>query len=193
MLLQADEDMEKEPINPLKGGSESLDHTNLVPPRQPAQTPVRPIIQAPSTSIPRLYKIKRKHPNLSKAVRDLKAVNENINAPEPNLSEQEVFGKHVAKCLEDLGAFEASLAQQDIQNILTKYRVEMFQKEAEDSGETKKPRHFDSPLSIASSSANTNSYTLSDENDVEQYTTSIDEDTKEGQQKLSDSQKSNVD
>lgn len=192
-MLQVDDDMEEEPINPLKEESESLDNTNHVLPPQPSQTPAKPIIQASSTSFPRLYKIKRKHQNLSKAVKELKAARENINAPEPNLSEQEVFGKHVAKCLEDLGAFEASLAQQDIQNILTKYRVQMFQKEAEYAEETKKPRHFDSPISIASSSATTNSYILSDEKDVEQTTTCIDEDTKEGQLKLSEAQKSNVD
>lgn len=190
-MLQADDDIKDEPINPLQEESESLDNKNLVP--QPAQMPVVPIIQASSTSFPRLYKIKRKHQNLSKAVTDLKVVSENRNVPEPNLSEREVFGRHVAKCLEGLGVLEASMAQQEIQNILTKYRVQMFQKEAEDLGETKKPRHFDSSLSIASSSTTTNSYILSNENNVGQYTTFIAEDIKGEQLKLSDARKANLD
>lgn len=152
-------------------------------PPQPDQTPV--------ASFPRLYKVKRKSQNLAKAVKDLKVLRENMNAPEPNLSKQEVFGKHVAKCLESLSASEAALAQQDIQNILTKYRVQVFQKESEDLGEAKDPRLFDSPLSIASSSATTNGHILTNENDeentlllwehtTEKYTTFIDEDSKKG-------------
>lgn len=77
-----------------------------------------------STSKPRPPK--RRLQDLSYAVKELRNVSEILSHPHATESEQdeiEVFGKYVSKTLNKLSAHDAVCAQQEIQSILTKYRL----------------------------------------------------------------------
>lgn len=69
---------------------------------------------------------KRRLQDLSYAVKELRNVSEILSHPHSTESEQdeiEVFGKYVSKTLNKLSAHDAVCAQQEIQSILTKYRL----------------------------------------------------------------------
>jgi hypothetical protein len=50
-------------------------------------------------------------------------LNETINRPEPEAHECDVFAAHIARQLKQLNASSCILAQQDIQGVLTRYRM----------------------------------------------------------------------
>jgi len=60
---------------------------------------------------------------LSDTVCELKTVNETINHPEPEAHECDVFATHIARQLKQLNAASCILAQQDIQGVVTQYRM----------------------------------------------------------------------
>lgn len=63
---------------------------------------------------------------LSSVVKDLRAASDTLLQPDPELSENEIFGKYVTKCLDKLAPLESALAQQEIQSILTKYKISLL-------------------------------------------------------------------
>jgi hypothetical protein len=56
-------------------------------------------------------------------------LNEAINCPEPEANECDVFAAHIARQLKQLNADSCILAQQDIQGLLTRYRMRDLLKE----------------------------------------------------------------
>jgi hypothetical protein len=68
---------------------------------------------------------KRRLYDLSQAVNELRAVNQVLRQPEPCMQENEAFGSYVTLALDKLPQREAIMAQNDIQNILTRYRLGM--------------------------------------------------------------------
>ena len=56
-------------------------------------------------------------------VRELKTLNETINRPEPETHECDVFDARVARQLKHVNAASCILAQQDIQGVVTRYRM----------------------------------------------------------------------
>ena len=58
----------------------------------------------------------------SQAVNELRTVNQVLSQPDPRMQENETFGSYVALALDKLPQREAIMAQNDIQNILTRYR-----------------------------------------------------------------------
>lgn len=68
---------------------------------------------------------KRRIEELNHAVKDLRAASEVLAKPvdETGDDEIEVFGKYVAKTLKKLSSYDSICAQQDIQGVLTKYRL----------------------------------------------------------------------
>jgi hypothetical protein len=87
---------------------------------------VPPQVNAPQMPVRR--KNKRKYEDLSNAVHNLKALSENLNSSEDEPSEFEAFSKYVQKCMENLDPIDATLAQQEIQSILTKYKLKSLEK-----------------------------------------------------------------
>jgi len=60
---------------------------------------------------------------VSDTVHELKTLNEMINRPEPETHEYDVFAAHIARQLKQLNAASCILAQQDIQGVVTRYRM----------------------------------------------------------------------
>jgi hypothetical protein len=56
-------------------------------------------------------------------VRELETLNETINRAEPEANECNVFAAHIARQLKQLNADSYILAQQDIQSVVTWYRM----------------------------------------------------------------------
>jgi hypothetical protein len=81
----------------------------------------------PATSLPTSTPCPKKKRTLprevSDTVRELKTLNEVINHSEPEAHECDVFAAHIARQLKQLNAASCILAQQDIQGVLTRYRM----------------------------------------------------------------------
>jgi len=81
----------------------------------------------PATSLPTSKSCPNKKRTLlrevSDTVRELKTLNETINRPEPEAHECDVFATHIARQLKQLNAASCILAQQDIQGVVTRYRM----------------------------------------------------------------------
>jgi len=81
----------------------------------------------PATSLPTSTPCPKKKRTLlrevSDTVRELKTLNETINRPEPEAHECDVFAAHIARQLKQLNAASCILAQQDIQGVVTRYRM----------------------------------------------------------------------
>jgi hypothetical protein len=60
-------------------------------------------------------------------LRELKTLNETINRPEPEAHKCDVFPTHIARQLKQLNAASSILAQQDIQGVVTRYRMRVTQ------------------------------------------------------------------
>jgi len=58
-------------------------------------------------------------------VNELRTVNQVLSQPDPRMQENEAFGSYVALALDKLPQRETIMAQNDIQNILTRYRLGM--------------------------------------------------------------------
>jgi len=58
-------------------------------------------------------------------VNELRTVNQVLSQPDPCMQENEAFGSYIALALDKLPQREAIMAQNDIQNILTSYRLGM--------------------------------------------------------------------
>lgn len=69
---------------------------------------------------------KRKYSELSSAVKELRANSELLMKPEAEQSETETFGLYVGKCLDKFPPMQNALAQQEIQGILTKYKIALI-------------------------------------------------------------------
>jgi hypothetical protein len=63
--------------------------------------------------------------DLSQAVNELRTVNQVLSQSDTRMQENEAFGSYVALALDKLPQREAIMAQNDIQNILTRYRLGM--------------------------------------------------------------------
>lgn len=78
----------------------------------------------PATSLPTSTPCPKKKRTLLRevldTVRELKTLNEMINCPEPEAHECDVFAAHIAR---QLNAASCILAQQDIQDVVTWYRM----------------------------------------------------------------------
>ena len=61
--------------------------------------------------------------SLLDTVRELKTLNETINCPELEAHECDVFATHIARQLKQLNAASCILAEQDIQGVVTRYRM----------------------------------------------------------------------
>jgi hypothetical protein len=87
----------------------------------------------PATSLPTSTPCPKKKRTLlrevSDTVRELKTLNETINHPEPEANECDVFAAHIVRQLKQLNADSCILAQQDIQGVLTGYRMRDILKE----------------------------------------------------------------
>jgi len=60
---------------------------------------------------------------VSDTVRELKTLNETNSRPEPETHECDIFAAHIARQLKQLNAASCILAQQDIQGVVTQYRM----------------------------------------------------------------------
>ena len=84
-------------------------------------------IKQPATSLPTSTPYPKKKRTLlrevSDTVRELKTWSETINRPEPEAHECDVFAAHIARQLKQLNAAACILAQQDIQGVVTRYRM----------------------------------------------------------------------
>jgi len=58
-------------------------------------------------------------------VTELRTVNQGLSEPDRHMQENEAFGCYVALALDRLPQREAIMAQNDIGNILTRYRLGM--------------------------------------------------------------------
>jgi hypothetical protein len=58
-------------------------------------------------------------------VNELRTVNQVLSQPDPRMQENEAFGSNIALALDKLPRRQAIMAQNDIQNILTRYRLGM--------------------------------------------------------------------
>ena len=90
---------------------------------------------------------------VSDTVRELKTLNETINRPEPETHECDVFAAHIARQLQQLNAACCILAQQDIQGVVTRYRMRDILKE--ESG------HFSCQSPYSTSQSNYESSSIS--------------------------------
>jgi hypothetical protein len=73
-----------------------------------------------SSSTPRQRKRRVVMREVSATLAKLKSLNEKIHCPEENEDECDVFGRHIAKQLKKLSTEQCIIAQQDIQNLLTR-------------------------------------------------------------------------
>ena len=84
-------------------------------------------IKQPATSLPTSTPCPKKKRTLlhevSDTARELKTLNETINRPEPEAHECDVFASHIARQLKQLNIASCILAQQDIQGVVTRYRM----------------------------------------------------------------------
>ena len=84
-------------------------------------------LKQPATSLPTSAPCPKKKRTLlrevSDTVRELKTLNETINRSEPEAHECDVFAAHIARQLKQLNAASCILAQQDIQGVVTRYRM----------------------------------------------------------------------
>jgi len=114
-------------------------------------------IKHPATSLPTSTSCLTKERTLllevSDTVRELKTLNETINHPEPEAHECDVFAAHIARQLKQLNAASCILAQQDIQGVVTRYRMRALLNE--ESG------HFSCQSPYSTSQSNYESYTTS--------------------------------
>jgi hypothetical protein len=83
---------------------------------------------------------------VSDAVHELKTLNETINRPEPEAHECDVFATYIERQLKQLNAAACILAQEDIQGVVTWYRMTDLLKE--ESG------HFSCQSPYATSQSN---------------------------------------
>ncbi|XP_073976419.1 uncharacterized protein isoform X1 [Rhodnius prolixus] len=67
---------------------------------------------------------KRRLQKLTIAINELRKVNTILNQPEPSVQENVAFGTYVASVMNKLHPQQAILAQNEIQNILTRYRMD---------------------------------------------------------------------
>ena len=63
--------------------------------------------------------------DLPQTVNELRAVNQVLSQPDPPIQENKAFGSYLALALDKLPQREAIMAQHEIQNILTRYRLGM--------------------------------------------------------------------
>ena len=66
---------------------------------------------------------KRRLDELSQAINELRTMNQILTQPEPCLQENEAFGKYDTSAINKLSQSQTILAQSEIQNILTTYRL----------------------------------------------------------------------
>jgi hypothetical protein len=66
---------------------------------------------------------KRRLYDLSEVVKELCTVNQVLSQPDPRMQENKAFGSYVNLALDKLPQREAIMAQNEIQNILTRYRL----------------------------------------------------------------------
>lgn len=90
---------------------------------------------------------KRKLQELSSAVKELRNASEALSQADHDETENEAFAKYVLKSFDKLSPMGAILAQQEIQGVLTKYRLQATQ------GQHTAPSRPPSSFSAASSSA----------------------------------------
>lgn len=64
--------------------------------------------------------------DLSQGINELHTFNQIITQPEPYMQEYEAFGRYVTSALNNLSQRQAILVQNEIQNILTRYRLDMI-------------------------------------------------------------------
>lgn len=67
--------------------------------------------------------VKREVPDLLCAVMELRAASKAISLSKQNMSENEAFGNYVAKSLDRLNPCDAVMCQQEIQTVITNYRL----------------------------------------------------------------------
>jgi hypothetical protein len=94
-------------------------------PLQKSHTPVSQSGQGnpgTSSSVRKQKRTKRLLYDLSEAVKELRTVNQVLSQPDPRVQENEAFGSYVALELDKLPQREAIMSQNEIQNILTRYR-----------------------------------------------------------------------
>ena len=81
----------------------------------------------PATSLPTSTRCPKKKRTLlrevSDTVRELKTFNVTINLPEPEAHECDMFATHIARQLKQLNAASCIFAQQDIQGVVTRYKM----------------------------------------------------------------------
>ena len=81
----------------------------------------------PATSLPTLTQRPKEKRTLlrevSDTVRELKTLNGMINRPEPEVHECDMFATHIARQLKQMNDASCILAQQDIQGVVTRYRM----------------------------------------------------------------------
>ena len=90
---------------------------------------------------------------VSDTVHELETLNETINHPEPEAHECDMFAAHIARQLKQLNAASCILAQQDIQGVVTRYRMRDLLNE--ESG------HFSCQSPYSTSQSNYESSTIS--------------------------------
>ncbi|KAG9493456.1 hypothetical protein GDO78_001393 [Eleutherodactylus coqui] len=80
--------------------------------------------QTPKDGKPR--RNKRRLDDPSQTTKELHTVNQLLSQSEPSMPENEAFGRYVTSALNKLPERELIMAQNDIQNILTRYRLNMI-------------------------------------------------------------------
>ena len=115
----------------------------------------------PATSLPTSTPCPKKKRTLlhevSDTVRELKTLNEAINRPEPETYECDVFATHIARQLKQLNAASCILAQQDIQSVVTRYRMrDLLQEESCHSSYSTSKSNYESSNTSPAQSQDTN-------------------------------------
>lgn len=70
---------------------------------------------------------KKKLVELSGAVKELRTASEILSQPEVEDSEATTFGMYVGKCISNFPPLQSALAQQEIQAVLTKYKLSLIE------------------------------------------------------------------
>lgn len=70
---------------------------------------------------------KKKLIELSGAVEELRAASEILSQPEVDASETAAFGIYVGKCLSKFPPLQSALAQQEIHEVITKYKLSLIE------------------------------------------------------------------